>query len=236
MTDDHFHHLLRDAAKTYHRPTEPPLDAMWHAIEAGRAAAPHDLADVPLQDPDQTLPGVFGDRAAHAARRPTRSWIRRALPIAAVFLGGIALGRVSARLGAGAGGRTPAQAPVRQVAQVPVPLTGGQIATSRYLGQTAALLIALPTELRQPRADSAFSARASDLLLTTRLLMDSPAAASDSSLHSLFEDLELVLAQVVRLQHDRTPAEIDLINQALEQRDVLPRLRTAAVGYNANEE
>ena len=65
-------------------------------------------------------------------------------------------------------------------------------------------------------------------MLQTRLLLDSP-ATSDPALRMLFEDLEIVLAQVVRLQADRDPTRIDMLNQALEQRDVIPRLRSAVV-------
>jgi hypothetical protein len=53
-------------------------------------------------------------------------------------------------------------------------------------------------------------------------------------MRSLFEDLELVLAQVVRLQNDGTRRDLDIINRALEQRDVIPRLRTAAADISAN--
>ena len=47
-------------------------------------------------------------------------------------------------------------------------------------------------------------------------------------------DLELVLAQVVRLQNRNNGIELDLINRAIEQRDVIPRLRTAAADISAN--
>jgi hypothetical protein len=51
----------------------------------------------------------------------------------------------------------------------------------------------------------------------------------------LFDDLELVLAQVVRLQNNHmSRTELDLINRALEQRDVIPRLRTAVGDNSAN--
>ena len=108
-----------------------------------------------------------------------------------------------------------------------------QVATTKYLGQTAALLIALPSEVKAGRADEQFITRAGQLLTTTRLLLDSP-AASDQSMRTLLEDLELVLAQVVHLQNDRGRTALDLINQALEQRDVLPRLRTAVADKSAN--
>ena len=66
-----------------------------------------------------------------------------------------------------------------------------------------------------------------ELLTSTRLLIDSP-AASDPRFKDLLEDLELVLAQIAMLQSGRTRQEIDLITDALEERDVVPRIRSAA--------
>jgi hypothetical protein len=51
----------------------------------------------------------------------------------------------------------------------------------------------------------------------------------------LFEDLELVLAQIVRLQSQQSREELELIRQALEQRDVLPRLRDAVADISADD-
>ena len=62
--------------------------------------------------------------------------------------------------------------------------------------------------------------------MTTRLLMDSP-AAQDPKLRSLLEDLELVLVQVARLRGGKSREDLDLIHQAVEQGDVLSRLNTA---------
>jgi len=53
-------------------------------------------------------------------------------------------------------------------------------------------------------------------------------------MRNLLEDLELVLAQVARLQNDHSRTDLDLINRALEQRDVLPRLRTAVADISAD--
>ena len=95
-------------------------------------------------------------------------------------------------------------------------------------------MIALPSEVKAGRADEQFIGRAGELLSRTRLLLDSP-AASDPQMHDLLEDLELVLAQVVRLQNDSTShTELDLIRRALQQRDVIPRLRTAVADISAN--
>jgi hypothetical protein len=101
--------------------------------------------------------------------------------------------------------------------------------TTRYLGQTAALLIALPGEARAGRTDRRFVARAAELLTTTRLLLDSP-AATDPQVRALLEDVELVLAQVAHLESDGGRVEFELIAQALEQRDLLPRLTSAVAG------
>ena len=99
--------------------------------------------------------------------------------------------------------------------------------TNRYLGQTAAMLTALANDVPQPGDDARFARRARELLITTRLMMDAP--ATDEKSRALLEDLELVLTQVVRLRGDAGTQELKLIREALEQRELLPRLYSAAV-------
>lgn len=208
MKEDRFDELMRDAAETYRKPVEPDFDAMWKGIEAEHFGG---------------RPGVH----TGARRFLTNRWIG----IAATLLIGIGVGRASTSLEKNVA--TVAPAPRMTMTPV-VPTRDENIAaqpydpeTSRYLGQTAALLTSLPGEVRAGRADAQFVSRAGDLLTTTRLLLDSP-AAKDPAMRNLFEDLELVLAQVVRLQNNRsTRTELDLISEALQQRDVLPRLRSA---------
>ena len=210
MQDDHFESPLRDAARSYHEP--PPLDAaareaMWTEIEAHGLVAP--------------------------LRRPHRlpAWVGLA---AAVVLG-IGLGRFTPLDGwlhpapPRPASPTALAAPA---ARLPVPAVY-EPTTSQYLGQTSALLVALPSEVHDGRANALFINRAQNLLLTTRLLLDSP-AAQDAKLRGLLDDLEVVLAQVVRLQAAPSTTDLDLINQALEQRDVLPRLRNAAADISAD--
>jgi hypothetical protein len=55
---------------------------------------------------------------------------------------------------------------------------------------------------------------------------DSP-AAEDPRLQSLLEDLELVLVQISILPAARTDEDVDMITEGIEQRNMLPRLRTA---------
>jgi hypothetical protein len=218
MTDDRFDELMRDAAQTYHRPPDVPLDEMWDIVE--RTA--------------------WNAASATAAARTSR-WSLRSpgWAIAATLIVGIGLGRASMIFNRTSPTLPTAQAPspVNTVASVRTDSSTAEpyeAETSKYLGQTAALLIALPSEVRGGRADDQFVARAGELLTRTRLLLDSPAAA-DPSMRSLLDDLELVLAQVVRLQNNHTSrTELDLINRALEQRDVIPRLRTAVADNSAN--
>ena len=68
--------------------------------------------------------------------------------------------------------------------------------------------------------------QARDLLTTTRLLLDSP-AADDPRMRALLEDLELVLAQISQLEAGRDSRNADLITQDMDQRSVLPKLRSA---------
>lgn len=215
MTDEQFEQLMRDAEKTYRAPPTPDFDAMWKTV-ASRVAK-------------ETRHASDGRDAARAKRA---MWFR----IAATLVVGIGLGRASVMLGHRQTPVAAAAAPTVAVARVARDTAMArpyEVETSQYLGQTAALLVSLPSEVKAGRADQHFTTRAGDLLMRTRLLMDSP-AADDPAMRSLFEDLELVLAQVVRLQNNSNRLELDLINRALEQRDVIPRLRTAAADISAN--
>jgi hypothetical protein len=225
--DDRFSEFLRKQARDYNRPPElsrSEAEEMWSAIEAESFAR-------------RGFTSPSAEHAALSIGRPTfdvERWFsaRGLLPLAAVLVLGVAIGRFALpRKAADApSGKTASRAPSDSVSLA----EPYQSTTSQYLGQTAALLVALPGEVRAGRADDRFLGRAHDLLLTTRLLLDSPAAA-DPRFRTLLEDLELVLAQVVRLQTDQSRSELDLIRQALEQRDVLPRLRTAVADISADD-
>jgi uncharacterized membrane-anchored protein YhcB (DUF1043 family) len=214
MNDDRFNELMRDAAETYRRPPTVDFDALWQEIERNAL------------DARPGRPGAAPDTPT-AKRTNHTAW----LAIAATLVVGVAIGRASMSIG------TKPSQPAAVVASAPASVAQSlpyEEETSKYLGQTAALLIALPSEVKAGRADQQFVSRANELLSRTRLLLDSP-AASDPQMHDLLEDLELVLVQIVRLQNDHTSrTELDLISRALEQRDVIPRLRTAVADISAN--
>ncbi len=80
---------------------------------------------------------------------------------------------------------------------------------------------------RDPQAMQQAARWARDVLSSTRLLIDSP-AGRDPQMRALFTDLELVLAQIVQLSGTPLQAsERELIDRAMRDRDLLPRLRSA---------
>lgn len=162
--------------------------------------------------------------AAIAARRAApRVLVRRrpwtwGLAAAAVLVVGIGLGRWSAR--GGPSPDVPAVADAPATAYAPL-----RVAATQYLTRTEALL----TDVRSGSVpvDAPFLRSARDLLGMTRLLLDSP-LAEDPQLRGLLDDLELVLAQVAQLEPAaRGTDDLDLITDGLNQRGVLPRLRSA---------
>jgi hypothetical protein len=212
MDEKRFDEVLRDLPRTFNPPTQPPLDDMWAVIEDAHFNAP---ALVPSH----------------------RGIMRRApwLAAAAALVIGVGIGRYVPR--ATRVTDTPPPAPIMASANVSAGDTSAVVdayrdQTSHYLGQAAALLISLPAKDASGKADAAFAGKAAELLVTTRLLIDSP-AAQDPKLRSLLEDLELVLVQIARLRSERTRGDLDLIHQAVEQGDVLSRLNSAVTNQSS---
>jgi len=198
MMDDRFEERLREAAQDYHRPPDTPREEMWRRIAAARAARKRQVIVL-------------------------RSALRWGVGIAAVLALGVAIGRWSVR-----SGESPSS-PTLAAGTYQAPTLAYRVAAAQYLTRTEALLTGFRAESRTPSVPAAqFATQARDLLATTRLILDSPAAA-DTRLKGLLEDLELVLAQIAQLPSggggDRE--DVQSINQGLDQRSVLLRLRTA---------
>jgi hypothetical protein len=214
MEEDRFDEVVRGLPRGFKVPPEPPLDEMWAVIEDAHFNAA----------PVRARPGI-------TSRLP---W----LVAAATFLIGIGIGQY---LSLGKSVSTQ-DAVSRSVASESPPTTAdtSKVAeayrdqTSEYLGQAAALLISLPAEGAIDRTDARFAGKAADLLVTTRLLMDSP-AAQDPKLRGLLEDLELVLVQIARLRVERNRSDLDLIHQTVEQGDVLSRLNSVVATNQSAE-
>jgi hypothetical protein len=172
----------------------------------------------PLPTPREDMwSAIAAGRQRRFERRRRGLPIRWGLALAAVLVLGVALGRwtMSGR-GSIASGPTGVPSDVAY-----------QVAASQYLSRTEVLLTDFRAESRRGRLDPQFLAAARDLLTTTRLMLDSP-AAKDQHLKNLLEDLELVLAQITQLPAEPgRQNEMDLINQGMDQHGVLTRLRTA---------
>jgi len=158
---------------------------------------------------------------AFPARPAGTPWTRTLLPLAAMLLLGFGVGQLSPRLLQRRTVRSPAP-----VAVIPAATPGSHdpfvgIATD-YIERVTGLLVTLSDAPHRDRTIPIAQAR--ELLATTRLLMDSP-QASNPHLHALLDDLELVLAQIVRLPPRAASPDVYLIDQTLDEREVLPRLR-----------
>lgn len=203
MNDEELERRLAALRDTWRVAGDPPLEGMWKRVEAE----------------------AFG-----AGRRGFASrWIRPLLPLAAMLVLGFGAGQLAPRLiGKRAGPRSPLAAEtqagavgVRSVSSQEVPFVG--VATD-YLERVTALLVTLAAESREGKSVEYSATQARDLLSTTRLLMDAPQRL-DPHLQGLLEDLELVLAQIARLPAKPDAPDVYLIDQTLDQRDVIPRLR-----------
>ena len=195
--DPKFEAWLKEQAQAYHSPLPAPREEMWTRIQSARAR--------------------------RAARRviELRPWMRWGLAVAAVLLLGIGIGRWTAHEQTGRRGGAFAGADTAAASDVVY-----QVAATQYLSRTETFLTGFRADLRAGRAEARFPGQARDLLTTTRLLLDSP-AADDPRMRALLEDLELVLVQISQLPSRRAAHDTDLITQDMDQRNVLPKLRSA---------
>jgi hypothetical protein len=177
---------------------EPPREEMWARIQAARR-----------------LPGQAPPRSARPA------WLRWGGALAAMLALGFAIGRL-APADRPAAPTVVAQADSRAPAET-APAASYRLAAVQHLDAAEALLTGLPLDARAGGTEQV-SEWAQDLLVTTRLLQDSP-AAHDPQMAALFADLELVLAQIALLQTDREEEELELIQRSIRENDVLVRVR-----------
>jgi hypothetical protein len=149
-----------------------------------------------------------------------RPWMRWGLAAAAVLAIGIGIGRWSAHP------PTPANGISVAANDAANPDFAYQVAATQYLSRTEAFLTGFRADLRGGTPNARLASQARDLLNTTRLMLDSP-AANDPRLRALLEDLELVLVQISQLQAGRDVHDTDVITQGMDQSNVLPKLRSA---------
>jgi hypothetical protein len=198
MSEEKFEAWLKESADEYHRPPgDIPREEMWGAITRARQARQASVA------------GHIGHRSVRYA-------------IAASVL-------VGAGIGLGYWMRGPA---VTQPAVVAASATPDSvIRNTTYDVASVAHLTAVESMLTSFRATErtetniALQRLARDLLATTRLLMDSP-AADDAARRQLLEDLEYVLAQIVLLDPNAPAEDRAMVDRAIAREQVLTRIRS----------
>lgn len=166
----------------------------------------------------------------HFGASPKHRWLVSAAGIAAALLVGIGIGRYTAPAGPSlAGDAGVPTAVIERSSNLTDPL---QRTTSAYLDDAEVLLASLPKDSRG--LDPSFVTNAREMLTRTRVLLDSP-VASDPQLREVLEDLELVLAQAVRLRAASRAQDLTFIAEAMDERDMVPRLRTAAASLSHSD-
>ena len=205
MMDQHedpkFDAWLKDVAKSYHSPRPTPREEMWQRVEHAR-------------------------RHKHVI--PLRPWMAWAVAAAAVLVLGIGIGRWTASNGTD--GRpiavtdsvTPESREIDSLANMAY-----KVAATQYLSRTETFLTAFRADANRSANTAWLSRQARELLTTTQLMLDSPAANNDPRLRSLLEDLGLVLMQISLLNPIEDGRDRDLITQGMNQSNVLPKLRSA---------
>ena len=200
-------------APRLNEPGTAPRAEMWAAIQAAR----------------RTSQDAQAGRIAGVTPLRRNPW-RLMSVIAAALLLGVTIDRLVLRKAA-----SPSVAPQVAVTPGARPDSGDparlyRMAAAQTLTQAEALLTAYrasSTPQRDPANARQLGNWGREVLGSTRLLIDSP-AGDDPQLKALLNDLELVLVQIIQLSGAPLDAsDRELIDRALQDRDLLPRIRTA---------
>ncbi len=203
---------LREKLMDYNRPPEVPRKRMWDAIEARR--------------------NKDGAGESHAPRRAEIVRLRRLawpLAAAALLILGIALGRVSKDSEPIA----PNPSPDVVVESPREEFNLYTVAAERYLGRAEILLTRYRSSAERDENLDQFQMWSGQLLLETRLLLDSPAGGNPDT-RRLLKDLELVLARMTRLGLDAN-GDRRILDESLNTGTLMMRLKTrkpAAISPN----
>ncbi|HJU88561.1 MAG TPA: hypothetical protein VJ672_04170 [Gemmatimonadaceae bacterium] len=254
MSDEKLDQFIDEAAKEYNRPSgRVPREEMWARIERGRtnrhetAATPAHVAPpiTPLRRRTQWIAVTAAIAAALAIGVLVgRFWERAPTSITAENRPNQPGGQGGLEKQEATDSLLPNASPdARELASTaPEPRTPGsrggsdardsrsdrsyEVATMNHLAQMEALLTTFRASNRDGQVDAQLSTWARDLLSSTRLLLDSP-AAEDAKNRRLLEDLELVLVQIVNLAPNSGASDRGSIERTLENGQVMMRLRTA---------
>jgi hypothetical protein len=212
--------LAREAADELDAEVVVPREMMWARIDRER-------------------------RAAAAPVKRVRPWTR-VTAIAAVLVGGVAIGRYvvpvapttvaaadsaqlsndRARNGAGLGPDA--------LAELPPSNDPVRVAMGEHLARTVALLTTVRDQDPSMGPGADVSAWARDLLTTTRLLIDEP-QLRDERTRRLLQDLELVLVQIIQARGS-APETQRAPKETIRETNLLPRVRAIVTASRPIEE
>lgn len=209
--------LAREVVADTHAASPVPRDMMWARITRERRL--HESADAAATVPSSPRP----------VSSTSHRVVRRVTAIAAVLLGGVAIGRYL--VPAPSVRSTPTVARADSVldlgpeglAALALRSDPAHVAMSEHLARTVSLLTTVRDQdpALGPGPDVAGWAR--DLLGTTRLLLDDP-ALRDERTRRLLQDLELVLVQIMQAR-SAAPATQRAPGETMRETNLLPRVR-----------
>jgi hypothetical protein len=215
-TDAEFDAWVKHLAPELNAPKATPKADMWAAIQAAQQTSRDAQAG--------RVPGVT----------PLRKHWRLLSVIAAALLIGVAIDRFALRENPATVASNPAPSDLAPDSAADASRIY-KLAATQTLTQAEALLTAYRASgvaTRDPLAGKQLASWGRHVLGSTRLLIDSP-AGTDPQLRSLLDDLELVLVQIIQVSGaPLDPSERALIERALEERDLLPRIRNAVPAGN----
>jgi hypothetical protein len=256
MNDDQMDELLRDGVRDYNEPGAVPREEMWKRIAAARArssgvarrpspwvwpsaaaAAAVLLAAGVLigrrMDRPAIVPQSVATTQAPAATRPDSV----TMPVAKDSTSDAITKLHEATRATDQRTRALASSDDRPTPNTQHPTPTDNLAyrlvVLQHLAGTEAMITSFRTSAKHGQMDAQMVSWSRELLSTTRMLAASP-AAQDPVMKRLLGDLDLVIAQIVQYSARGTndPEELDLIEQSINKRGVITKLRGTLPGRN----
>lgn len=224
-----------------HHTTESVPDTPLEPWMLDLAKAAVDDLDAQVEVPREMMWKRIAAQRTEQRRAPRTTWRwRQVAAIAAVLVGGVAIGRYVVPSPSATPTTMDSLALARGDSTNSATLAAAtmtdpsRVAMQEHLVHTVALLAAVKDGSSEQQAMPDIGAQARDLLTTTRLLLDQP-QLRDSTTRRLLQDLELVLVQVVQARGS-APETQRAPRETLMETNLLTRVRavvTASSRYDA---
>jgi hypothetical protein len=221
--------LAREATDELDADVVVPREMMWARINRDRRAAA----------------GVASAPSVKRALPSPRIWTRVAA-IAAVLVGGVAIGRYVVPAAptlvaaadsvpmSGERARNGTRLGPDALAELPQSNDPVHVAMGEHLARTVALLTTVRDQDPSMGPGADVTAWARDLLSTTRLLIDEP-QLRDERTRRLLQDLELVLVQIIQARGS-APETQRAPKETIRETNLLPRMRAVVTASRPVEE